>query len=466
MNMPLQFSRLVCCILLSAAFLSANAGEIAGLRSQLVPTLDPDFTLNFSNDFLGRGGSVDDFRTAQIIVSANIGDRWFALLDHSTLTLEGAQLNGRVDQLTGSFGYRFVDRKSDSTTSRLTAGSGFRAAGDYSGEPMQNGFHRIVDSDVKDLPYVDTSSLDLTLWIDADHYDVFHTSTGGGFFGGWRSGYWLRASSLLSSDLQLDSALGAYVVTSRNSIDIWMGVRRDWRSGYDQDFVQIATAAAEDDIAFVVGVRWGALVLETVQQLNNEASYGQLKLIADSAHSFPAIGPPSRASIEFGFLLPDVQIQLAGKMASNIFSASSSAWRESIVLDTRFGEPQYQDNPELYIETRQVTIAMEWERQLSGAMNWISAYGVLGAGWRSEKLLGDGSLRDEESETVGRTTVTLGTGLRFAAANLGRGWRYRLQLGISSWIPLSDAEVQIANQTIEIQKTGFGVSLGMTFDYN
>jgi hypothetical protein len=460
-----QYRRAACVVLFSAVCLNTNAGEIAGLRSQLVPTTDPGFSLNFSNDFLGRGGSVDDFRTAQIIISARFGERWFALLDHSTLTLEESQLNGRIDQLSGSLGYRFVDRETATNVSRVAAGSGFRAAGDYSGEPMQNGFHRIVGSELSSLPYADSNGVDLTIWVDADHYNEFHTSAGEGFFGGWRSGYWIRASSLLTSDMQLDSALGAYLVTSRNSIDLWMGVRRDWRSGYDQDLVQIATAAAEDDIAFVFGLRWGALVLETVQQLNNDASYGQLKLVADGRQPYSALDDVSRVNIEFGFLLPDVQIQLAGKIRSALFTKPESAWRESVVLDTRFGEPQYEDNSSLYVETRQVTIGMEWERPLSGTSNWVSVYGGLGAGWRSEKLLGDGLLVGQESETAGKATATIGTGLRFNAADLGGGWRYRLQLGLSSWIPVSSSDVQFAGETVKIHKTGLGISLGMTFDY-
>jgi hypothetical protein len=463
--MPLFYCRVICVVFLVALSCNTNAGEIAGLRSQLVPTTDPDFSLNFSNDFLGRGGSVDDFRTAQIIVSAKLGDRWFALLDHSTLTLERAQLNGRVDQLTGSLGYRFIDRQTANQITRVTAGSGFRAAGDYAGEPMQNGFHRIIASGVTDLPYVDTGSVDLTLWFDTDFYNRFHTSGGSGFFGGWKSGYWIRASSLVTSDAQWDSALGAYAVTSRNSIDLWLGVRRDWRSGYDQDFVQRATAAAEDDIAVVIGVRWGALVLETVQQINNEASYGQLKLIADGRQPFPRTGSAPRFSIEFGFVLPDVQVQLAGKVKSNLLVAPESNWRETIFIDTRFGEPQYEDDTSMYVETRQLSAGMEWERQLPGALNWISAYGALGIGYRNEKLLGDGSLAGEVSKTVGAATATLGTGLRFAAAGLGGGWRYRLQLGVTSWLPAGASEVQFAGQSVKLLEAGFGVVLGMTFDY-
>jgi hypothetical protein len=349
---------------------------------------------------------------------------------------------------------------------RITAGSGFRAVGDFNGEASQNGFHRIVGSGVVDLPYADSSGTDVTLWFDADRYAAFHTSGGDGFFGGWQSGYWLRASSLITSGSQWDTALGAYAVSSKNAVDIWLGVRRDWRSGYDQDFVQQATAAAEDDVAVVFGLRWGALVLETVQQINKAASYGQLKLVADGRTSFPASASTPRFNIEFAFIVPDVQVQLAAKLRSSLFPGPGSKWRESIFVDGRFGEPQYEDNNSVYIQSRQLSIGMEWERPLPGATKWISAYGSLGIGWRTEKLLGDLELTGEQSESVGTATALFGTGLRFEAANLGAGWRYRLQLGLTSWIPSGESEVMLAGQPFTLHKTGFGLSLGMTFDYD
>jgi len=451
------------CFLL--AITDATAGEIAGMRSQLPPTTDPDVAINFSNDFLGRGGSTDDFRTSQLIVSAKIGSKWFALIDHSILTLDQPIAGGRIDQLSGSLGYRFVDRQSSDSVTRITAGSGFRAVGDFNGEPAQNGFHRLVGSGAVDLPYVDSSGTDASFWFDADRYAAFHTSGGNGFFGGWQSGYWVRASSLITSGSQWDNALGAYVVSSKNAIEFWLGIRRDWRSGYDQDLVQQATAAAEDDVAVVVGLRWGALVLETVQQVNNAASYGQLKLVADGRKSFPVPASPPRISVEFGFIVPDVQVQLAAKLRSNLFPGPDSRWRESIFVDTRFGEPQYQDDASLYVRSRQLSVGMEWERSLPDTLEWISAYGSLGIGWRNEKLIGDLDLTGEQSESVGKATALLSTGLRFASANLGAGWRYRLQLGLTSWIPSSSSEVMLAGQPFTLLKSGFGLSLGMTFDY-
>ena len=79
----------ICSILLLVAVCivtPVKAGEIPGLPPALLPIVDRDFAINFSNDFLGRGGSVDDFRTQQIILTAKISDRWLAIVDHSILT--------------------------------------------------------------------------------------------------------------------------------------------------------------------------------------------------------------------------------------------------------------------------------------------------------------------------------------------------------------------------------------------
>ena len=94
----------------------------------------------------------------------------------------------------------------------------------------------------------------------------------------------MRANSLLTTDGQWDGSAAAYIVASRNVIDVWFGLRRDFRTGYD-DPVLRETAVAEDDLAVVLGARFGALVLETVQQINNEASYGQIRLVSSGYRS-------------------------------------------------------------------------------------------------------------------------------------------------------------------------------------
>ena len=449
--------------LLSAAV--TNSGEIAGTPAQMPPLIERDLELNFSNDFLGRGGSVDDFRTQQIILTARFAENWIALLDHSILTRDNALEQGRLDQLSGAVGYRLIHESDPDKVNSLTLGGGFRSSGEFAGERIQNGFHRLIGSDVEVLPYVDTNRTDATLWLDAERYRVLRAASGNSFFASWTGGYWIRGNTLLTTDGQWDTGLGAYAVASRNAIDIWFGLRQDWRSGYERDPVQTATAIAEQDLAVVLGVRFGAIVLETVQQTTNKASYGQLKFVSSGKNAFPQDATWPRINIEFGFILPDVQVQLAGKYRSNLLVSGDSRWRESLFLDTRFGEPQFGADSSVFVRSRQMTVGLEWERQLAQSLPWISVYGALGGGWRSEQLVGDNVRAGQVSESAGRLVVSGSSGLRFSAANVGHDWWYRLQLGIVAWAPLEDATVLLGNDVFRIQKPALGISLGMTFEY-
>ena len=165
---------------------TSNAGEIAGLRPQLPPFLERDLEVVFVNDFLGRGGSIDDFRTQQLIVSAMFSEKWLALIDHSIMTLTDAATPGRVDQLSASLGYQFKDTSSDRLVSKLVAGIGIRSAGDFAGQRMQNGFHRLLGNNVDILPYTNTSGTEATIWFDTDYYRRFGETDKSGL----RSGYW------------------------------------------------------------------------------------------------------------------------------------------------------------------------------------------------------------------------------------------------------------------------------------
>jgi hypothetical protein len=436
------------------------AGEIPGLPSSLPPYIDTDFELSFSNDFLGRGGSVDDFRTQQFIVTANIGDKWVAGLDHSVLTLTDPLLAGRLDQLSGSLGYRFINQSEDRFVNRVTAGLGFRGVGDFAGERMQNGFHRLIESAVEVLPYSDVDETYLTAWIDAERYSLMHQTDSG-----WRFGYWLRASSLLTSDGQWDGSVAVMGVAGKAGLDLWAGLRQDWRTGYDE-IVQRATAAAEEDLAVVVGMRFGTLVLETVQQLNNDASYGQLRLVSSESQAPRGTRSESGLGLELGFLLPDVHLHLAARFGSNLLTSENSIWKESVILTADLGEPQYEDNVSVFVDTTQIGIGLEWERLVSARSDWLSAYGSVAAGWRSESLIGDGPLLGEKSGSVDRGVLILSAGLRFHASALSDRWRYRIQTGISAWLPTSDATLTLAVDEYTVQQPAIGFSVGVTFDFD
>ena len=459
--MPLN--RQLCLLLLVVLFGPALAGEIPGLPAGLPPFIERDLELNFGNDFLGRGASTDDFRTQQTILMARFGEPWMALVDHSILTLSDGFTPGRIDQLSASVGYFLIDDGDEKLNNSVAIGAGIRGTGDFQGEALQNGFHRLVDSRTVNLPYTGADTTAATVWFDAERYRQFHEPSGSGVIGGWRAGYWLRANSLFTTDGQWDGSAAAYLVASRNAIDVWFGLRQDFRTGYD-DPVLRETAAAEDDLAVVFGARFGALVVETVQQTSNDASYGQIRLVSSGYRSNRQSYAPTRYGIEFGFLLPDVHIQLSGRMSTGWDSKFGPFWPSAIVADLRYGQPQFNDHTAVYVQSEQIGLVLEWSRPLAGTKNWITWYGTLGAGWRGEQLVGDGQLTGEKSAATSRAVLTLGSGLRFDAAELGSHWRLRIQAGISAWLPVSDADVTFTGEQFTIQNPTVGLFLGMTIE--
>ncbi len=441
-------------------FSPVKAGEIPGLPPALLPLIDRDFALNFSNDFLGRGGSVDDFRTQQTIVTAKLNERWVAVLDHSILTLTNSPTPGRVDQLSASLGYSIWGTADDSGVANVTIGGGIRSSGKYAGERMQNGFHRLISNNIDSLAYVNTDDTDATAWFDANRYRNFAK------FDSWKTAYWLRAASLLTTGGQWDSSVSALAVASRGWMDFWLGLRHDWRSGYDADIVQIETARAEEDTAFLFGMRFGAFMLETVQQFNNDASYGQIVLVSSGVRDANQYVSAPEFGIEFGFLLPDVELKLAGKKRFSLLTDANSIWRESAFVDFRYGKPQYEDDDSLFVDAFQVSAGMEWERPVAVGVNWLSYYGALGAGWRNEQLIRDGVGTSEKSQSVGKAVATGAAGVRFFAAAMGESWNYRLQLGLVATLPLGDQSVTLGAESFTLQEPSLGIMLGMTFDRN
>jgi hypothetical protein len=48
---------------------------------------------------------------------------------------------------------------------------------------------------------------------------------------------------------------------------------------------------------------------------------------------------------------------------------------------------------------------------------------------------------------------------------MGQRWRYRIQTGLSAWLPASDAIVMVSQQVFSIQEPAVGVSLGVSFEF-
>jgi|GEM_PF-1999038 len=453
-------SHLVASVLVALTLAThAIAGEIAGLPANTPPTIDRPLEFGFSNDLLGRGGSVDDFRTQQFIISAEIGERWGLTVDHSILTLVDADDPGRTDQLSATLGFRLIDEANRTTVHRLTTGFGIRSYGDFGGERIQNGSHQLVSSSVEVVPYTDLSRSDATVWLDAQRYSLFKGSIDSQ---DWRYGYWLRGSALWASDGQLDAAAGIYGIAGKGSVDFWLGLRHDWRSGYEAP-VLVETAFAEEDLAAVIGLRWGPIVFETVQQFDNKASYGQIRLIAAGFGEERNQSQQSRFALDSGITVPDVLLNITGRWRSNWLNRGTSTWQRSLFVTSGYGEPQHDDDPMIYRRTIQVGAGVEWERQLAGRDGWASVYGSVGAGWREERIFGDDERSGEQSDAVSRGAVLGRIGMRFDSGELFSGLNYRIQLGLAGWVPFSDAVVQMSGEEFRVQQPTLAITLGLTF---
>jgi hypothetical protein len=444
-------------LLLLALSGQVSAGEIPGLPASLPTFIERDFQMVLSNDFFGSGGSVDDFRTQQIVLAFKPAPRWSVLLDHSVLTFYDPRAPGRTDQLSASFGYDLIHRDDAGQNLRLTVGTGLRRSGELAGQRIQNGFHRIIDNSLVLRPYTGIGRTDATAWADAEQY--FGLSE---INNEWRLGAWWRANSLVTTDTQWDGSAALYAVASRRALDLWLGVRTDWRSGYD-DPVLRETAAAEEDTAIVFGVRYGALVIETVQQLNNDASYGQVRLVTSGKRTRSS--SPPRVGIEAGFLIPNVQVHVAARTPTVFIARESNGWRESAFVSLDYGEPQHRDSPLVFIRSKQIGLGLEWEHPLGSADSWLAAYTSAGAGYRTEQLIGDAELAAQRSASSDSAVLLGGAGVRMDTTRLGGQWNLRIQLGLSGRLPLSDAERVIGTMTMPVQVAAVELMLGMTFDF-
>lgn len=458
-------SLLLATVLLTAAA-TANAGDISGLPPHLPPTLRPDYEFFLGNDFLVPGTN-DDYRTQQLITTARFNDRWLAILDISIFTNNNSLTTApeRIDTMSFSLGYDFVQDITASKRTIITAGAGVRAVGNFEGARIQNGFHRLVESDLSTLPYSATRRSDATIWGLAEHYRLIREATGNGLFGGWNLGYWARGGALLTADGQIDAVAGLYAVATRSNYEVWLGLRHDWRSAYDTDAVLKEAARQEQKTAIAWGVRFGSLVLESVHRLDSPASYGQLSFISAAETRGNGRSPDSKVDLQLGLHVPHVLFQIAGRFHHNLLVPETSAWRESYLVDVRAGQPQLGNDVTRFVETYQATLGIEWSRPIANGYDWLRFYANLSAGWRSEKLLGRASLFGEESTTVDRGVAVAGLGVEIFAAPLGNRWQHSLRFGVTGWKPASSATVTVGGTPSKIQQPGASIVAAWTIDY-
>jgi len=437
---------------------AAQAGEISGLPPHLAPTVSPDYQVFLGNDFAASGTS-DDFRTEQMIVSGRLGAHWLATLDHSIMTRAdvGESQRARIDTATVAVGYELLARENAARRSTVAGGVALRTVGNFEGERIQNGFHRLIGSDTETYPYTDTREVSPAAWLLAQHYHRFRRAAGRRLLPAWDTGYWARAGLFAAANGQVDGVAGIYGVASHGSLDLWLGLRRDWRRGYGADFVLRETAAEEDAFAVSLGVRFGALVIETVQRVDSAASYGQLSFIAAPAlRGEPGAGPP-RGDLQASLQLPQVTFQLAGRWYRRLMTGPDSIWREALLAEVRTGEPQLGRDPSLFVDTTQVSFGIELSRPVPARGDRLRFYVDGGAGLRYEQLLGREQLSGETSARIARAVLVAESGFEVDAARLSPNTRLRLRFGITGWLPASDANVSLGSSAATLQESGAAV---------
>jgi hypothetical protein len=442
----------------------ALGGEMAGAPPLSLPSIQPRAELLLSNDAFGRGGEVDDFRTQQLMFSAAVAGRWRLTLDHSVLTLEeqSGLAQGRLDQLSGSLSFELLDRHDRSQRTKVSLGGGFRAYGELQGERIQNGVHRLFDSSIVDVPYVATQRTDLIAWIRGEHLGELRTLGLPQWLGGtWETGYWVHGTTLASTDGQWDSVAGALLTAHKGGFETWVGLRGDWRSGYDRDPVQRFTAENETGLYLTVGLRMGPLLVETNQGFADDAAFGRISLVSGLGpglaehHGVPGIGMAFTGSI------PDVLagFQLRADLCGWLNCSQRHRW--SAVGDYRFGEPPDGKTVNRFVETRQISAGLEGQFRAAPWPEWIHVYGFAGLGQRQERLIGDGALAGTRSASVGRLAAVGEVGLRLAAVRTER-WSMALAFGLTGWLPVSDGHVSFDGQPRRVQDPGIAMVLGAT----
>lgn len=434
------------------------AGEISGVPPPMPPFADFRFQIYATNDLLGQGGGVDDFRTQQVGLVVRLGPSWLAVVDHSILTLEDSPEPGRTDQMAASLGYSLVDQVTpDGGRNRLLSGIGVRTNGDLAGDRIQNSLHRLIGNRETDLPYIVEEQTDIFAWLLAERYQPIARRES-------EFGYWLRAASLITADGQWDGSLGAYLVARLRRVDTWLGLKADWRRGYSLDRVQDATADAESEEGVSLGVKYGPVLLETHQQFDGDTSFGQLSFIAPLPTFRAAQQAEAAYTFDYVMQFPDIILKLRGRRRTNLFVTEDSALNESLFLDVRYGKPQYRGRADLYNETIQLTAGIDIERETRIWGGALRTYGSIAVGWRREQL---DPLQSPVNaiESSSRGVATVGTGVRVFAASLPNRGAFALDVGFELLLPFSSDRVALGSELIRVQRDTMSVGLGMSFGF-
>jgi len=444
------------------------AGEIPGVAPPRLPSLEAVAELYNSNDNLGRGKAVDDFRTQQLGLALIIEDRWLFALDHSILTLDkyaNDGPDGRLDQLSASLGYRLLRRRDENRQINLDIGGGFRSTDNFGGSRIQNGFHQLVRDRVVESPYVDSDRTDLTAWVRGDVAGELPWLDSATSDGGWRPGYWFNGATVGTSDGQWDGTASANATLNRGLFDAWLGLRGDWRSGYNQDRVQSETASNEEGLYINVGVRYGPILVETVQGFDDDKAYGRVSVLSGMGGDGGTRRFNSGTNLTVGVTVPRTQVVIQGRTpVCRLFGcALDSRWR--LLADVRYGKPTEGTAPDVYLESTQLGLGIELEDRPGFMPRWLAAYGSVGAGWRREEVFGELTLSNAPTTSESSALLMAEAGVRAALQPPEQAWRLRLQMGLSGWLPADSRRVDFAGGRQRVLKSDAALLIGGVLDF-
>ncbi len=448
------------------------AGDITGAPAIVPPTVPGDFSFLWSNDFFGRGGQSDDYRTQQLGLQINMSPRWGFVFDHSILTASEANpvlpgFAGRLDQLNLSLGYElFRSQSGANDLGIIEAGAGLRAYGDFGGAQIQNSLHRLINNRTNGSAYVDTETGMAIFWLKGDYENLYTLSLLNDGNTSWQAGYWLNATGLVSMERQWDAALAANVVVRNHTTTFWLGIREDWRENYALDFVQHATALSESGTSLSLGMGFGPILFETVQGLGDKASFGRLIFTSvENNGTSPGVPLQTNNAIVLNFLLPDVELEFQYRRAWSARLQSFGQPRTWLVFGMHYGEPAYKGSLDVYNAIQQLAIGVEFEWRAQKDYQLVWPYLTLLAGQRNEQLRADSDfLAGEASDTVSSMLFEIGTGLRFNVHQQSK-WQLLFQVGLIGHYPFASQSVKFDQEQVELLQPDLSVNLGFSLSY-
>jgi hypothetical protein len=462
------------------------AGDISGAPASLPPHTLGDFSFILSNNFFSliRDHEPDEYRTQQTGIQFDIVPGTGIVIDYSILT--AGQPNpvkrdfaGIIDQISLSIKHELyhTDTGPDDL-GVINAGAGIRSYGDFGGNRIQGGFHRLTNNDVDDYPYVDTETTMAIFWLNGNYqklYELMKTDDNSS----WKAGLWLAGTALVSTQSQWDASVSASALARHSSLKLWLGLRQDWRENYESDFVQESTAISESGTSLTFGIGSGPIVFETAQGLGDKLSYSRLTFTSfENEHLTARHYTHAENTVALNILLPDVEAEIQYRRKLAYRPEVMGQPFTSLVLEMHYGEPTYQQSFDVYhpvnqlwpiynvySDIQQLAVGVEFEWYGEQRSNWIRPYLTLLAGQRTEQLKADeGTLAGQQSEKVSSMVAEAGTGIKIRLYTR-QVLQFDFEAGIIGYYPLSTETVDLDQYRLQIMKPGIAMNLGFSVGF-